>query len=141
MEDLHELIKSSMSRLYHGLLAPKEVRTPKFGRVDPGQLTKYKTPVLKTNITTFESIGMPDPYPNEDAEDEEHQFLMPEGPRDLVYEQDAYTPDRCPKPRHLPSRTILLKLMRACIGVTDVDKLWCYVEEPEPSPSEEEIQE
>ena len=84
---------------------------------------------------------MTDPYPNEDAEDEEHQFLMPEDPRDLVYHKDAYSPDRCPWPHYFPSKSVLLKMMRACIGVTQVDKLWCYEAVPEDTKTADEAEE
>jgi len=42
----------------------------------------------------------------------------------LVYPESRYGPDESPAAIHLPSRDVMFKLMRACIGVEKPADLW-----------------
>ena len=64
---------------------------------------------------------MIDPYPNEPMEVD---FAIPESYDELVYRSDRYVEEYSPKVLYIPSKLILFKLMRACIGITKKDQLW-----------------
>jgi hypothetical protein len=38
-------------------------------------------------------------------------------------------PDSIPLTVYLPSKRLLLKMMRACVGIEKKEDLWCYKEE------------
>ena len=42
----------------------------------------------------------------------------------LIYERERYFEKESPKPIYIPSRKLMLKIMRACIGVHDEKDLW-----------------
>lgn len=73
------------------------------------------------HIWSFEQIGMPDPFPNEEMECE---FIPPNSPEDLVYRGDRYNNQQPPSLIYFPSRVVFFKLMRACIGVQRYEDLW-----------------
>ena len=54
----------------------------------------------------------------------ETQFAVPKTQEDLVYRSDRYAEDFSPYVIYYPSKLVLFKLMRACIGVTNEDDLW-----------------
>lgn len=73
------------------------------------------------NIFSFDQIGMIDPYPEEQLDT---NFAIPITDEDLVYRGSRYVEGNSPNVLYFPSSLILQKIMRACVGVTDVNKLW-----------------
>ena len=117
LEDVDELIEFRIQYTFHRQKssAPSQglgfQLKPKFGR-------KY-TAVLEDklhshNINFFEQIGMPDPFPRENKE---VYTKIPAANTDLVYDQRRLVPDSIPLTVYLPSKRLLLKIMRACVGV------------------------
>ena len=64
-----------------------------------------------------------DPYPTEEIET---TFCLPSSEEDLVYRIDRYNEENSPVVTYFPSKLVLYKLMRACIGVESEEDLWCY---------------
>lgn len=72
---------------------------------------------------------MPDPYPDEQME---HEFDIPVYDYDLLYHPSRYKYQISPSTIFLPSKKVLLKIMRACIDIEDESDLWynnCSYEE------------
>lgn len=82
---------------------------------------------LGCNISTFRQIGLHDPYPKEF---EDSEFRIPNNYDDLVYSSSRYVYGSSPKHLYIPSRRMMLKLMRACIGVEHEKDLWYHTEAP-----------
>lgn len=57
---------------------------------------------------------MPDPFPRENKE---AYTKIPVANTDLVYDAHRLVPDSIPLTVYLPSKRLLLKIMRACVGV------------------------
>jgi hypothetical protein len=57
---------------------------------------------------------MPDPFPRENKE---AYTNIPVANTDLVYDEHRLVPDSIPLTVYLPSKRLLLKIMRACVGV------------------------
>jgi hypothetical protein len=74
------------------------------------------------NITECERLGLPDPFPAEQTEAQKHTFSP--DPADRVYTDEAFTGPKVPRLKYLPSRAIMLKLMRACIQLSEPSELW-----------------
>lgn len=72
------------------------------------------------NINSFQQIGMADPFPTENKVN----FEIPRAHTDMVYGQSRYRKDNSPHTLYIPSRKLLFKIMRACIGVDQVKDLW-----------------
>ena len=64
-------------------------------------------------------VIQPDP-----AEDSEEETII----CDLAYPVPRYHDDRSPMCLYIPSPSVLFKMMRACIGVEEVEELWMYNE-------------
>jgi hypothetical protein len=73
------------------------------------------------NIYSFDQIGLIDPYPDEQLDT---NFAIPATDEDLVYRGTRYVEGNSPNVLYFPSGLMMMKLMRACIGVTDIEKLW-----------------
>ena len=69
------------------------------------------------NITTFEQIGLQDPFPSEPPT---HRFKHPVRFDDFVYPPSKLAKNESPKLIYVPSSWVLFKLMRACIDVDEV---------------------
>ena len=85
---------------------------------------KYKNVITRAksyNIWSFEQIGLFDPFPSEPIET---TFSLPKTEEDLVYRGDRYNQENSPVVTYFPSKLVLYKLMRACIGVETVEDLW-----------------
>ena len=54
----------------------------------------------------------------------ESSFRIPITDEDLVYRVNRYTKGNSPNTLYFPSKMMLFKMMRACIGVTDPKDLW-----------------
>jgi len=69
------------------------------------------------NMYSFLQIGLFDPFPEEHMDSE---FSIPKTQEDLVYREDRYIYGNSPNMLYFPSRKLLFKIMRACIGVERV---------------------
>ena len=72
-----------------------------------------------------------DPYPNETMET---SFNIPTTDEDLVYRGDRYVKKCSPNAIYFPSKKVLFKIMRACLDVTDPEKLWFKMKDDEVAP-------
>ena len=62
-----------------------------------------------------------DPFPSEPVETD---FHIPVAEDDMVYRLDRYKPENSPVVTYFPSKLVLFKLMRACIGIDSEKDLW-----------------
>ena len=44
----------------------------------------------------------------------------------LIYDVDRYLEEMSPMCVYIPSRELIFKMMRACVGCTKVEDLWIY---------------
>jgi hypothetical protein len=81
-------------------------------------------------VNSFYKFGMPDPFPedpnreingNNDLDEKER---MPEKPNDWVYGKSRYFKAFSPSCIYIPTNQVMLKLMRACLGVERPEDLW-----------------
>ena len=74
-------------------------------------------------VNSFWNIGWPDPFPDEHSSID-REFLVD---RDaLIYHESRYNDLNSPIAVWIPSKLVLIKMMRACIGVDKVENLWIY---------------
>ena len=73
------------------------------------------------HIWSFEQIGLFDPFPQEPMET---SFIIPTTDEDLVYREERFVYKNSPHTLYFPSKKVLFKIMRACIGITDPKDLW-----------------
>ena len=71
------------------------------------------------HISNFEMIGFHDPYPNEPNYS---NFSIPCCEDDEVYKFEEKQQN--PFLHYFPSRLMMFKLMRACIGIKNIENLW-----------------
>ena len=84
-------------------------------------MEKYNSVIERAKsyqIWSFQQIGMSDPFPNEPMETE---FSVPTCNDDLVYRADRYMDGNSPCVIYIPSKLLLFKLMRSCIGVNKIE--------------------
>lgn len=76
-------------------------------------------------INSFWGIGWSDPFPDEysSIEPELCQMLSED---QLIYHESRYYYDSSPMTIFIPSKLIMIKIMRACIGIDRVENLWIY---------------
>lgn len=72
-------------------------------------------------VNSFWNIGWPDPFPDEHSS-MDREFLVDRTA--LVYEEARYHEEYSPSAVWIPSKLVLIKLMRACIGVDKPENLW-----------------
>ena len=70
-------------------------------------------------------MGWSDPYPDEHSSIEQ-ELIQALSDGHLVYDQKIYQYDYCPLIIFIPSKLVLVKMMRACIGVDKKENLWIY---------------
>ena len=81
-------------------------------------------------INRFFTVGFADPYPDDDkniigsVDDAPDDLVSPSKIEDKVYPESRYVEGNSPNCIYLPNKEIMLKLMRACIKVKDVNHLW-----------------
>ena len=76
-------------------------------------------------INSFWGMGWSDPFPDEHSSIEpELADMIMEGK--LIYNESRYEYDRSIVIIYLPSKLVMLKMMRACIGVDRKEMLWVY---------------
>ena len=68
-------------------------------------------------INSFADIGWLDPFPAK----KKNTKLMPFERRSLVYNENRYRPDQNPLSIYVPSKRVLITMMRACMGVDKVE--------------------
>lgn len=51
-------------------------------------------------------------------------MILPQNPEDMAYPRSHMKEAVTPLGIFIPRRELLLKMMRACIGVTDKNQLW-----------------
>jgi hypothetical protein len=89
-------------------------------------------------INSFYSIAWPDPFIDQFS-DFESNYL--EDKRSLVYPEWRYKLGYSPPMIYIPSKIVLFKLMRACLGVETPDQFWLYNEKLIEEETEEEAEE
>ena len=109
-----------MRAMYGNLEAHKTCnqKINKFGVEEEYYVDEYVGVIHRAksyHVWSFQQIGMLDPYPNEPMEID---FEIPKSFDDLVYMPDRYVEEHSPKVLYIPSKLMLFKLMRACIGIT-----------------------
>jgi len=78
-------------------------------------------------IMSFWQIGMADPFPDESTfVSDEHAMIGKENLSvdKLVYPRYRYIEGQSPLAIYIPSRPIMVKIMRACMGCHTPDELW-----------------
>lgn len=81
-------------------------------------------------ISNLRSIGLGDPFPdaNTNLLSNRDKLLLAHSAdlkiTDLVYPDSRYHPDRSPSMIYMPSRSVIIKLIRACLCVKDEEDLW-----------------
>jgi len=73
-------------------------------------------------VDNFEGIGMTDPFPDEKF-NVMGNVKQPSYQVD-VYQKSRYVPENSPSVIYIPTRVVMIKMMRACLGVTDPSQLW-----------------
>ena len=79
-------------------------------------------------VHTFWSIGMADPFPDESTAMEEDNTWI-EGAFAIsapVYPKSRYLPDQSPAMLYVPSKYMMIKIIRACMGCTEPTDLWFH---------------
>ena len=80
-------------------------------------------------INSFQTIGWPDPFPDDFVHvkgtvKDGDNLRIPKHFEDLVYAKQRYNKDYSPACLYLPKKEIMLKMMRACIGVKKRSEFW-----------------
>ena len=113
-----------MKYLYQDLLNKKQINVvDDTWALSPKFFISYKDVIEEAqphNISSFKQIAIFDPYPNEPLAD----FEIPTQDLDFIYEDSRYKKDNSPNCIYIPSKKVMLKIMRACIGVKDEKDLW-----------------
>ena len=80
-------------------------------------------------INSFQTIGWPDPFP-EDCKcvkgsiEDGFNLNIPSETMDLVYLESRYNKDFSPNFIYIPKKEVMLKIMRACVGVKKYTDFW-----------------
>lgn len=82
----------------------------------------YDTCDCPHNINTFAQIGWPDPFPKENSFTS--KISKPTSINDLVYDKNRLFPRKLPKQVYIPRKELMLKMMRACVGVKEEEQVW-----------------
>ena len=105
---------------------------------------------LSNVVSSFTQIGIEDPFPQEEYKFEEdipevcyEPTVQPETEKirwsKLIVDECRINMEDCsPECLYIPSKQVLLKLMRACIDVKDESELWFNRIPTPPESSEEE---
>ena len=75
----------------------------------------------------FQSIGLPDPFPEEDTQDLEYQQILGNNEiviKDLVYPDCRFNVDYSPRTIFMPTKQVMFKMIRACLGCDGPQDLW-----------------
>ena len=81
-------------------------------------------------VNSFWMIGWDDPFPDDDEfiigsiDDPAPDLKSPEAADDWVYPEFRYVEGNAPNQIYIPRKEIMLKIMRACIGVKNPEDLW-----------------
>ena len=75
-------------------------------------------------ISSCDAVGIADPFPGDLSATCHSNFAIPQSALDFVYPKTRLSEQRSPLTIYLPTKEVMLKLMRACIGVQAIDQLW-----------------
>ena len=80
-------------------------------------------------INSFQTIGWPDPFPDDckcvkGSVQDGFNLNMPTDVMDLVYEESRYNEKYSPNFIYIPKKEVMLKIMRACVGVRKYNDFW-----------------
>lgn len=81
-------------------------------------------------INSFRTVGWSDPFPDEGETiigsrlEEFLNLFVHEDAQDLVYEPSRYCKEHSPLHLYVPKKEVMLKIMRACIGVNKITDFW-----------------
>lgn len=94
-------------------------------------LVKYDIvePIQDYNINCFKQIGLEDPFPNDHETltgSNNYNVFHAFDPCISVYPETRMMKKHSPVCLYIPRREIMLKLMRASIGVYNESELWIY---------------
>ena len=76
---------------------------------------------------TFWAIGMADPFPDEFTIIDKDSHLLGDEEltaEKLIYSAHKYKQGTYPRCIYMPTRPMMLKIIRACMGCLSVDELW-----------------
>ena len=80
------------------------------------------------NINTFEMLGIWDPFPLENYSGQP-EYRQPAHDVDLVYSHMRLAKKMCsPLCVYIPTKEIMFKIQRACIGVKKAEELWYHID-------------
>ena len=79
---------------------------------------------MKYLIDDCEEIGIKDPFPTDNDGPNNSIIKIPEKASDFVYPMPRMVFGLSPTTIIMPSKKMLFKLMRACIGVSSLEELW-----------------
>ena len=101
-------------------------------KIDKNFLVRYNIAEQGTQsylINGFQTIGWSDPYPEDDlfikgSLDDGHNLVLPSKVEDLVYPKQRYVKEHSPFQIYIPRKEVMIKMMRACINVTEPEDVW-----------------
>jgi hypothetical protein len=91
-----------------------------------GYVSTFSNKQKYANLT-FWSIGMADPFPDETTTADPNCNMLGDQeftPENLIYPEYKYSKEMSPLCVYIPSKQLLLKILRACMGVEEVKELW-----------------
>lgn len=127
---IQDVIFWKTKRVYDNVFWKQKNKKRTTWEMDDFFFEKYQkiiTEHLGCNISTFKQIGLHDPFPKEI---DDIEFQIPHCYDDYVYSPSRYVYGSSPKHLYIPSRRMMLKLMRACIGIEHEKDLWYHTEPP-----------
>ena len=125
-EQLESLIEGKMNYLYKNIQEDKYpmYNTMLEATISATMPTDYpdfyvgESGPTPHTINSFMQIGWPDPFIGEVGDVE---FDPPQSIEDNVYMGSRYTPGQSPRTLYIPSKLMMLKMMRACVEVKTPD--------------------
>lgn len=78
-------------------------------------------------INSFQTIGWPDPFQDDfkcvkGSLEDGINLKIPTDTMDLVYDENRYFEESSPNFIYIPRKEVMLKIMRACIGLKNGDE-------------------
>jgi len=133
-QELEELLWSRVNNLINGLDTNQRIsaETKEASAIPPDFLQKYKlADAVEADfmVNRFWTVGMGDPYPDDDltvigSRDDPRTCELPQTPEDQVYPQTRLIKGLSPYTLYIPSKEVMVKMMRSCITVKDPQDLW-----------------
>ena len=82
-------------------------------------------------INSFLAIAWPTPFHDDkmfEIAQSDRKFIS-ESKTVLAYKRGRYLPTHSPKLVYMPTEAVMIKMMRACLGLKNLDELWINVSE------------